>query len=419
MCIDYKDLNRLVLPNHQPMPLIDEIVARMAGCLWFSTLDINSVFLSIPVRKEDWHKTGFVTQHGNCEWSCLPFGLKNTPGTFQRILSGVIRRHGLTKFCVNYIDDILIFSKSFEDHMNHLRALMTAIINEGFRLKFLKCNFAKISIKYLGHEIGPNHVKPLNDNLAAINHFPLPKNCRNVRQFLGKINFYLKFIPRASSLLEPFHKLLRKNISFQWSSECQQTFDEVKHLLTSAPILAIFDSAKPITIYTDASAVGIGAVLKQTQDDGSEKPVAYFSRKLSEVQRKRKAIYIESLAIWEAIQFWKFWLTGWKFKVITDHKHLAGMNLKTRPDEELGDLAQELLQFDFEISYRPGTQNSEADPEDEEPALPSVNMVTLDKICIAQESITTLPSNEVKAGIIFRNIKGKKEFSLIPNLENV
>ena len=203
-------------------------------------------------------------------------------------------------------------------------------------------------------------------------------------------------------------------------SDTQQAFDEVKRLLTSAPILAIFDSAKPITIYTDASAVGIGTVLKQTQDDGSEKPVAYFSRKLSEAQKKRKAIYIEGLAIREAVRYWKYWLIGRRFKVITDHKPLAGLNLKARPDEELGELAQELIQFDIEISYRPGTQNSEADclsrnpvsepvsPEDEEPALPSVNLTTLNEIKNAQENITLLSSDEEKEGIFSEISKEKK-----------
>ncbi len=303
---------------------------------------------------------------------------------------------------------------------------MTAITNKGFRLKFLKCNFAKHSIEYLSHKIVPNYVKPLNDNLAAINQFQPPKSHHKVRQFLGKINFYLKFIPKSSSLLEPFHGLLRKNVPFQWSSECQQIFDEVKCLLTSAPILAIFDSAEPITIYTDASAVGIGAALKQTQNDVSEKPVAYFLRKLLEVQRKRKAIYIENLAIWEAIRFWKYWLIRRKFKFITEHESLADLNLKARHDEELGDLAQELLQFDFDISYQSGTLKSEADclfrnpvsepvsPEDEEPALPSVNIITRDEIRTAQQSITPLPSDEEKAGVILRNIKGKKTNSHKP-----
>ena len=174
--------------------------------------------------------------------------------------------------------------------------------------------------------------------------------------------------------------------------------------------------------------VGIGAVLKQTQDNGSEKPIAYFSRKLLEAQRKRKAIYIESLAVREAVRFCKYWLIGWKFRVITDHKSLAGLNLKARPDEELGDLAQELLQFDFDISYRSGTLNSEADclsrnpvpepvsPEDEEPTLPSINMITLEEIGTAQQSITPLPSNKEKAGVILRNIRGKKQILINPGL---
>ena len=225
----------------------------------------------------------------------------------------------------------------------------------------------------------------------AIKDFPVPINKKNVRQILGKINFYRKFIPNPTNLLEPLHNLLRKDVPFFWSDDCQNSFDKVKEYLTSKPILAIFDRDEPINLYTDASGVGIGAVLKQIQDDGSEKPVAFFSKKLSNVQKRKKAIYIEGLAIREAVKYWKFWLMGRKINVITNHKPLENLNLKSRTDEELGDLANELLQYDLTVTYRPGNQHSEPDCLSRNPVLeydldedrvilPAINMLSLEQI---------------------------------------
>ncbi len=272
MCIDFRELNKIIVPESHPFPLIDEIITQSRGCTWYSALDINMAYWSIPIRVGDQSKTAFITQHGHYEWRFMPFGLKTAPATFQRILAGILKRRKLSHFCVNYLDDVLVFSHSFEEHIRHLELLILAIYEEGFRLSFRKCTFAVHVINYLGHIIGSNFVKPLHDNLAAINAFPVPQSRRNIRQFLGKINFYRKFIPNSTTLLEPFHNLLRKQVPFSWSPHCQHSFEVVKRLLTSEPILAIFDWARPTLIYTDASGVGVGAVLKQRQDDGSEKP---------------------------------------------------------------------------------------------------------------------------------------------------
>lgn len=422
MCVDYRDLNKSVIPESQPFPLIDEILVKTRGCSWFSALDINAAFWSIPIRMEDRYKSAFVTQHGHYEWRSMPFGIKVAPACFQRILSGIIKRKDLSNFAINYLDDILIFSHSFDEHVEHLQRVISAIFDEGFRLNFKKCSFASSSIQYLGHILGPNSVTPLQDNLTAINTFPPPTSRKHVRQFLGKINFYRKFIPDSTSLLEPFHNLLRKNTPFSWNNECQSSFDRVKQLLTSAPILAIFDRTKPIFIYTDASGVGIGAVLKQTQADGTQKPVAYFSKKLSEAQKKKKAIYIESIAVREAIRYWRYWLIGRHFTVITDHKPLENLNLKARTDEELGDLANELLQFDFEILYRPGSDNHEADCLSRNPVLtpssdssriiPTLNFLSLSEIKHMQRNVTPSSLDSTKLGIIFRTINGTSRIIL-------
>lgn len=201
---------------------------------FFSKLDINSAFWSIPLRISDRHKTAFVTQ-GHFQWTCLPFGLKTAPAIFQRIICNIIRKHKLADFTISYIDDILIFSKSFEDHIKHLTQLFHAIKIEGFRLKFSKCSFAENSVKYLGHILQNNSVRPLKDNLIAIKNFPTPKTQKNVRQFLGKINFYHKYMPKIAIKLEPLHNLLRKGKEFKWTEECQRSFDEMKQILCTQP----------------------------------------------------------------------------------------------------------------------------------------------------------------------------------------
>ena len=415
MCIDYRELNKIIVPENQPFPLIDDLIVRTRGCCWFTALDINAAFHSIPIKKCDRFKTAFVTQEGLFEFNNMPFGLKVSPAVFQRILSGILQRNDLSGFAVNYLDDILIFSRNFNDHVEHIRRLFKVIHDEGFRLNFKKCNFARSSIPYLGHILSPNSIQPLSDNLVAIKSFPVPTSRRNLRQFLGKINFYRKFIPNAVRILEPFHYLLRKNVPFRWTRDCQDSFDKVIGLLSSSPLLAIFDRAKPIFIYTDASGVGIGAVLKQEQSDGSRHPVAYFSRRLSAAQSKRKAIYIESLAIREAIRFWRYWLIGRRFTVITDHKPLQHLNLKARTDEELGDLANELLQFDFEVIYEPGSSNYVADSlsrnpvsppaEIYDPILPTFFFLSTDEVKLFQKNITRSPTDEEKDGIVFRKVK--------------
>lgn len=411
LCIDFRDLNKIVVPQSQPFPLIEDLIVKTRDCKFFSTLDLNSAFWSIPLRVSDRHKTAFVTQDGHFQWTCLPFGLKTSPAIFQRIMCNIIRKHKLTNFTVCYIDDILLFSKSFSDHVRHLEQLFEAIKSEGLRLKFSKCTFAADSVRYLGHIIQNNSVRPLKDNLISIKQFPIPKTKKNVRQFLGKINFYHKYVPKIAIKLEPLHNLLRKEQTFNWTQACQESFDEMKQILCSHPILTIFDPNLPINIYTDASILGVGAILKQPQANGEEKPVAYFSKKLNEAQKKKKAIYLECLAIKECVKYWQHLLIGRKFTVFSDHKPLENMNIKSRTDEELGDLTYYLSQYDFQIKYSPGKYNIEADCLSRNPVLEPhenldeqlkiVNIIKLEDILTDQEKNDNI--QEKKGKLITKN----------------
>lgn len=432
LCIDFRDLNKIIIPQSQPFPLIEDLMVKTINCRYFTTLDINSAFWSIPLRKTDRKKTGFVTQEGHYQWKCLPFGLKTSPAIFQRILSNVIRKHNLSNFVINYIDDIMIFSKTFTEHMDHLSRLLKAIAEEGFRLKLPKCKFAAESVKYLGHLIKDNTITPLKDNIRAIAQFPAPQNRKQVRQFLGKVNFYNKYIPNAAKTLDPLHNLLRKHVKYEWCAKCEKAFQTIKEYLCSAPILAIYDREAPTFIYTDACIEGIGAILKQTQKDGEIKPVAFFSKKLNASQKKKKAIFLECLAIKESLKFWQHWLLGKSFTIYTDHKPLENLNIKNRTDDELGDMTHYLSQYNFVIKYNPGRDNIEADclsrnpvfesNENEEDKLKTVNIVCINEIIDDQTSNTNIKNKNsliVEKGVYYTQNKRNKKIILSENYSKV
>lgn len=430
LCIDFRDLNKIVVPQSQPFPLIEDLIVKTRDCKYFSTLDLNSAFWSIPLRVTDRYKTAFVTQEGHFQWTCLPFGLKTSPAIFQRIMCNIIRKHKLSNFTVCYIDDLLCFSKSFSEHIRHLELLFQAIKTEGLRLKFSKCIFAADSVKFLGHIIQNNLVRPLKDNLISIKNFPTPRTRKNVRQFLGKINFYHKYVPNIAIKLEPLHNLLRKEQIFNWTKECQESFDAMKEILCSHPVLTIFDPNLPIHIYTDASIQGIGAVLKQPQENNEEKPVAYFSKKLNEVQKRKKAIYLECLAIKECVKYWQHLLIGRKFIVFSDHKPLENMNIKSRTDEELGDLTYYLSQYDFQIKYSPGRYNIEADCLSRNPVLEAnenqyeqlkiVNVITLEDILQDQDKNKKIRWRKdkliIKNKVYYKKVRNKEKIILSEQL---
>lgn len=420
LCIDFRDLNKIIVPQPQPFPLIEDLMVKTINCKYFTTLDINSAFWSIPLRISDRAKTGFVTQEGHYQWTCLPFGLKTSPAIFQRILTNIIRKHNLSNYVMNFIDDIMVFSKTFDDHMDHLSKLLNAIAEEGFRLKLTKCKFAAQSVRFLGHSIKGNIITPLKDNLKSIAEFPAPLNKKQIRQFLGKVNFYNKYIPNAAITLDPLHNLLRKNINYVWSADCEKAFQTIKSHLCSAPILAIFDREAPTFIYTDASIKGIGAILKQTQKCGEIKPVAYFSKKLNECQKKKKAIFLECLAIKESLRFWQHWLIGNSFTIYTDHKPLENLNIKNRTDDELGDMTHYLSQYNFVIKYHPGRNNTEADclsrnpvyesHENEEDNLKTINIIKFEEILDDQNKNSNIKNkhNFIRENDIYYKRNNKK-----------
>ena len=266
-----------MIADNYPFPRIDDILDKISEAKIFSVFDISSGFWHVSMSPDDISKTAFVTMNDHFEWLVMPFGFRNSPAIFQRIIYTILRKHKLD-FAHNYLDDILIHSKTLEEHLRHVESFLEAVIAEGIKLKLSKCHLAKTEVTYLGHRLMPGKIKPLIDNTQSIREFPIPNSVKKLQSFLGKINYYRKFIPNAAKFLRPLYDLLLKDKKFIWTDECQNTFENAKSLLCSEPILALYKYDRPVYLYTDASKEGVGAVLKQKQDDNILHPVGYVKK---------------------------------------------------------------------------------------------------------------------------------------------
>ncbi len=295
--IDYRKLNVIAIADNYPFPRIGDIIYKLSDSEYFTTLDISSGFWHVRVDPKDIHKTAFVTMYDHYEWLVMPFGFRNSPAIFQRIIRNILKKHNLTSFADNYLDDILIHSKKFEEHLICIEKVLKALIAENIKLKLSKCSFSRKQVKYLGHIVSKNTIRPLSDNIKSIQNFPIPSHVKNVQQFLGKVNYYHRFIPNAPKLLNPLYKLIKKGSKFIWTKECNDSFNAIKCFLTSSPVLAIYNPNEECILYTDASKIGLGAVLKQKQSDNKLHPIGYFSKKLLSYQQNYSITELEYLAI--------------------------------------------------------------------------------------------------------------------------
>ncbi|KAH9391919.1 hypothetical protein TYRP_022419 [Tyrophagus putrescentiae] len=364
LCINYIKLNEVTESEHFPMPKIDDMKDLFLNAVWFTTIDIASGFHHVAMHEADKRKTAFSTMNGHYEWNRMPFGLKNAPIVFQRIISNLLRKHKFQSFATNYIDDIIVFSKTFEEHLSHLQQLLRMVAEENISLKLSKCQFAKTSVVYLGFLISKNTVEPMKSNTEAIEKASPPTDLKSLRGFLGKVNYYQKFIPNRAVLLHPLYQLLKKNKTWKWEEEEQEAFQKVKGILTSYPVLRIFDPSFKTFLYTDASRQGLGAVLKQSDpsdSSGTQHAVGYFSKSLNPHQLNYSTTELELLAIISAIDYWHYYLIGRHFLIFTDHLPLKSVNKIGKPNTRLFNWAIRLRQYDFKVEYRPGDKNQEAD----------------------------------------------------------
>ena len=359
LCIDYRKLNLITIDDKMPIPRITEVLDRLQGAKYFTTLDVAWGYWHIEMDPDSIDKTAFVTNEGHYEWLVMPFGLKNAPATFQRIIQRILGKL-LYNGVINYLDDFIIYSESFESHLRLINEVLGLLEAHNIKLKLSKCTFAKTQVIYLGHSISHNEVRPSPEKIAALKSYPIPDTLRKVRQFLGLAQYYRRFIPNFTKLAKPLTDLTRKDNAFDWQSPQQNAFDELIKALTSPPVLTLFDPTKPCRIYTDASKIGIGATLAQTDEQGIEHVIEYFSRRLQPCQENYTAAELECFAIVESIEHFEVYL-NLPFTVITDHSALQWLLTLKKAKGRLYRWSVKLSTYTFKIIHKAGKSQQHVD----------------------------------------------------------
>lgn len=359
LVIDYRKLNQKTTDDRYPIPNITDILDKLGRCQYFSTLDLASGFHQIQVHKKDIPKTAFSVEGGHYEFVRMPFGLKNAPATFQRVMDNVLREH-IGVRCLVYMDDIIIYSTSLQEHLVNLKKVLETLRKYNFKIQLDKCEFLQKEVAFLGHVVTPEGVKPNPDKISAIQNWPLPKDETELRGFLGVVGYYRKFIKDLAKIAKPLTQTLRKGEKIEHTNEFVSTFNRLKNILTSSHVLQYADYDKRFILTTDASNFALGAVLSQGPI-GRDRPIAFASRTLTKTEENYSAIEKELLAIDWACKYFRPYLFGRKFTLFTDHKPLTyALNLKT-PNDRLIRMKLRLEDFDYEIQYKPGKQNVVAD----------------------------------------------------------
>lgn len=359
ICVDYRKLNAKTTREIYPMPRIDDTLDRLHGAEIFSSLDLKSGYWQVPVAEADRHKTAFITKYGLYQWTSMPFGLCNAPATFQRLMDAILQ--GLNwQCCLVYLDDVIIYSKDINEHGKHLEQVFAALSKANLRLNAAKCNFAKEELRYLGHMISAKGIHPDSAKTDPLNQLPNPKNVHDVRALLGMLGYYRRFIRNFATIAEPLTRLLKAEVPFKWGPEQEEAKATLLRAMTSQPILAYPDFSKPFIIQTDASDVGVGAVLSQIQD-GKEHPISYASETLDQTKRSYSATEREAYAIHWAVNYFRPYVHGRKFQLQTDHKALEYIFEGKAKNQKLLRWALSIQEFDFEVVYRKGKENGNAD----------------------------------------------------------
>jgi hypothetical protein len=355
MCIDYRELNKRTVKNRYPLPRIDDLFDQLQGASWFSKIDLRSGYHQMRVREADIEKTAFRTRYGHYEFVVMPFGLTNAPAAFMDLMNRVCSPM-LDRSVIVFIDDILVYSKTKEEHEIHLREVLETLRKEKLYAKFSKCAFWLREVQFLGHVVNQNGIMVDPAKISAVMQWEIPKTPSEIRSFLGLAGYYRRFIQNFSRIALPLTKLTKKSATFSWGSKQQEAFDELRRRLCGAPVLTLPEGVEDMVVYCDASHQGLGAVLMQRG-----RVIAYASRQLKPHEGNYPTHDLELGAVVFALKMWRHYLYGVKCTIFTDHKSLKYLmdqpNLNMRQRRWL-DVVKD---YDCEILYHPGKANIVAD----------------------------------------------------------
>ncbi|RVW18844.1 Transposon Ty3-I Gag-Pol polyprotein [Vitis vinifera] len=355
LCIDYRKLNRVTVKNKYPLPRIDDLFDQLKGAKYFSNIDLRTGYHQLRVREEDVSKTAFRTRYGHYEFLVMPFGLTNAPAAFMDLMNRVFRAY-LDRFVIVFVDDILIYSRSLEEHKQHLVTTLGTLRRHQLYGKLDKSEFWLTEVNFLGHVVSEAGIAVDHSKVEAVQEWQRPTNVFEVRSFLGLAGYYRRFVEDFSRIAAPMTRLTRKGVKFDWNEECENAFQELKRKLTTAPVLTAPISGELFMIYCDASTVGLGCVLMQ-----QGKVVAYASRQLKQHERNYPAHDLELAAVVFALKTWRHYLYGEKFEVYSDHKSLKYIFTQKDLNSRQRRWMETLEDYDFALHYHPGKANVVAD----------------------------------------------------------
>ena len=369
MVCDFRALNYCTSKHAGPLPVVQELLNELSGATHFSCLDLQQGYNQIRIAPGDRHKTAFSTPFGHFEWNVLAFGLCNAPAVFQKLLNSVYADE-LGRFVVVYLDDILVYSKSEAEHVEHLRIVLQRLRDHRLFAKLSKCQFCKSSVEFLGHVVSADGIGMDRHKVQAVQDWPQPRTVKDIMQFVGLTNYYRKFVKSYASITVPLYELLKKDTPFVWGEQQQAAFAKLKAALTEAPLLMLPRPNAPYEMHTDASDFAIGAVLYQKDATSGElRPIAYESHKLSEVQRRYATHERELLAVVHALKVWRMYLVGGPVTVRTDHAALEWFNTQPKLSQRQARWSIAIQEHDVTFEYVPGRMNVVADALSRRPDL--------------------------------------------------
>lgn len=360
LVLDYRLLNCKTIKSRYPLPRMDDLIDRLFRARYFSKLDLRTGFYQVGMDRNSIHKTAFATPMGHFEFLVMPMGLCNAPSTFQSLVNSIFGP-AFRQFCLVYLDDVLIFSNTREEHLEHVERVLATLREHRLYAKREKCEWMREEIVFLGYRVGRGNRYIDPAKVAAIQQVDAPRTVTDVRSFLGLVNFCRLHIRDLAEFTAPLHRLTKKDVEFQWTDTEDTAFKEIKKRIAENVALRIPDLEKPFVVRTDASLSGLGAVLCQADEEGCLVPVAFESRVLTPAEKNYPVHELELLAIVHALRIWRHYLEGVPFTVETDHKGLQSIAKEGYKSRRMARWIEFLQDYDFVIRYVPGSSNVAAD----------------------------------------------------------
>uniref|UniRef100_A0A8C5QC51 Gypsy retrotransposon integrase-like protein 1 n=1 Tax=Leptobrachium leishanense TaxID=445787 RepID=A0A8C5QC51_9ANUR len=384
LCVDYRTLNKRTIPDQYTLPRIEDLLNALNGSKWFSVLDLRSGYYQVPMNAEDQEKTAFICPLGFFQFTRMPQGVTGAPATFQRLMEKTLGDMS-PRECLVYLDDIIVFGRTPEEHENRLLKVIDRLQNEGLKLSLDKCKFAQTSVTYVGHIVSAEGVATDQAKVEVVVNWPRPNNIEELRSFLGFCGYYRRFVEGYSKIARSLHDLLKGDsreearktnhskepIGEKWTQKCEDAFQLLKRKMTEAPVLAYADPSEPYILHVDASLEGLGGVLHQAYPGGL-RPVAYISRSLTGSEKNYPIHKLEFLALkWAIVDKLHDYLYGANFEVRTDNNPLTYILTTAKLDATGHRWLAALSNYDFSLKYKPGPKNVGADALSRRPGLPT------------------------------------------------